>query len=1010
MSYGTIKVDTITFTDNSVDKSVSLSGLIQNPTFTGNITVTGTISGDVIRGGTTVSGATVTGTTANFVSGVFTTQISGATVTGTTASFTSGVFTNISGTTATITSGIIASGTAAAPSLAILADLDTGLFSPGANQLAVATNGVGRLFVDSTGKVGIGSPSSLNSFEINTAGTPLSVNSTNGGQNKIILRTNGAAEGYFGTTSTALLTASDGSGSERLRITSAGLVGIGTSSPNVTLDIESSSGTAVKIRLASNTSNRALCFSNVAETIGWTVGNGIIAPARQFVVYDNEAGAARLLIDSSGRVGIGTTNSVGKLTVATSSTDPSAALSSWSDGYLVIAPGGTTTSGGVGLSFNTSSNVGGISCATPGSAWRDLIYKASAHRFELGGIEAARIDSSGRLLVGTSSSITNLYRSFNGAAPPVQIETATDNYNAGVSALNYSASGFPPMATLGMSRSSTKGTNTVVVNGDELGYLQFVGADGTNFRTAAWIRGEVDGTPGNDDMPGRLVFSTTADGASTPTERLRITSAGLVGIGTSTPGSKLTIDANVAGYNVPLDVRNSGSSHPYLGVAQTFSVNTGSVVEPVGRILATSSSWTYGTFGSNKFTIEGMKPGGIDIRSNIDAPITFSTGGTQDFSVERLRIDSSGRLLVGTSSASAMDSSSQFGSATPRQTIFENTATGGAAFVNVQGEMNGSAATRIAGINFALSTQTTITESAKSASLYVTATDAFANTPSLFIAVGNDNAISIPTSGIANFIKGLTIPTGKAIGGAGIINMSGSSGHELNNIASSLCLTTDSAADGSIIVFDRSGVGQGSISVTTGTVSYNQFLGSHWAALTDWSRPNIKLGTILETINELTDWKYVAIEVEGKQKKICYNGTAAPDDMVSVEYEGKTYEGIVELEDNSKFNKAVKVKVNDTAASKAVYGVFVGWNTDGNFDGGIWNDMYVGAVGNYVIRMAAGQEPEIGDLVEADGTGCAVVQADDIIRTKTVAKITSTIPQVAYDDGSFIVTCVLYCG
>jgi hypothetical protein len=161
MSYGTIKVDTITFTDNSVDKSVSLSGLIQNPTFTGNITVTGTISGDVIRGGTTVSGATVTGTTANFVSGVFTTQISGATVTGTTASFTSGVFTNISGTTTTITSGIIASGTAAAPSLAILADLDTGLFSPGANELAVATNGTGRLFINSSGQVGVSQQSRL---------------------------------------------------------------------------------------------------------------------------------------------------------------------------------------------------------------------------------------------------------------------------------------------------------------------------------------------------------------------------------------------------------------------------------------------------------------------------------------------------------------------------------------------------------------------------------------------------------------------------------------------------------------------------------------------------------------------------------------------------------------------------------------------------------------------------------------------------------------------------------
>ena len=84
MPYGILKVDTITFTDNSVDKSVSLSGLIQNPTFTGNVTATGTISGDIIRGGTTISGVTVTGTTANFASGVFSTQVSGATVVATT--------------------------------------------------------------------------------------------------------------------------------------------------------------------------------------------------------------------------------------------------------------------------------------------------------------------------------------------------------------------------------------------------------------------------------------------------------------------------------------------------------------------------------------------------------------------------------------------------------------------------------------------------------------------------------------------------------------------------------------------------------------------------------------------------------------------------------------------------------------------------------------------------------------------------------------------------------------
>jgi hypothetical protein len=216
--------------------------------------------------------------------------------------------------------------------------------------------------------------------------------------------------------------------------------------------------------------------------------------------------------------------------------------------------------------------------------------------------------------------------------------------------------------------------------------------------------------------------------------------------------------------------------------------------------------------------------------------------------------------------------------------------------------------------------------------------------------------------------------------------------------------------DGTIVDIRQDGTSEGTISVSGNTVSYNQFLGAHWAALADWSRPEIKIGTILESINELTDWKYAVIEVEGEQKRICYNGTDAAGSSVIVEYEGGEYEGIVELETNPEFNKAVKVKVNDIAASKAIYGVFVGWNNDSNGDGGVWNDMYVGAVGNYVIRMAEGQEPEIGDLVEADGTGCAVVQDDDIIRTKTVAKITSTIPQVTYDDGSFLVTCVLYCG
>lgn len=77
MSYGTVKVDNITFTVAGVDQTVTVSGLARNPTISGNLTVTGTISG-----------VTVTGTNAQFtnitgISGVFTTSVSGATVTGT---------------------------------------------------------------------------------------------------------------------------------------------------------------------------------------------------------------------------------------------------------------------------------------------------------------------------------------------------------------------------------------------------------------------------------------------------------------------------------------------------------------------------------------------------------------------------------------------------------------------------------------------------------------------------------------------------------------------------------------------------------------------------------------------------------------------------------------------------------------------------------------------------------------------------------------------------------------
>ncbi len=81
----------------------------------------------------------------------------------------------------------------------------------------------------------------------------------------------------------------------------------------------------------------------------------------------------------------------------------------------------------------------------------------------------------------------------------------------------------------------------IVQNGDELGYMTFNGYDGAAYQRAALILAIADGTPGANDMPGRLSFYTTPDGSATSLERMRINNAGYIGIGTTSPRSRLEV-------------------------------------------------------------------------------------------------------------------------------------------------------------------------------------------------------------------------------------------------------------------------------------------------------------------------------------------------------------------------------------------------------------------------------------------------------------------------------------
>jgi hypothetical protein len=133
--------------------------------------------------------------------------------------------------------------------------------------------------------------------------------------------------------------------------------------------------------------------------------------------------------------------------------------------------------------------------------------------------ERARIDSSGRFLVGTSTARTNI----DGYAPTFQVE-GNNTSEAYISCIK---NGNASRLFLGRSNGNSVGSNTAIPAADyDLGFIHFVGNNGTNFKVAASITAYSSQAYTGSVNGGYLTFSTTANGASSPTERLRITQGG----------------------------------------------------------------------------------------------------------------------------------------------------------------------------------------------------------------------------------------------------------------------------------------------------------------------------------------------------------------------------------------------------------------------------------------------------------------------------------------------------
>ena len=175
-------------------------------------------------------------------------------------------------------------------------------------------------------------------------------------------------------------------------------------------------------------------------------------------------------------------------------------------------------------------------------------------RFYTAGTERFRIASDGRsFFVGSNSGGFSSNVLPNGNTVNINTKVSTD----GLGVTRYSGSYAAYAINIGRSKSDTIGANSIVADGDDLGYITWYGADGTDFNRAASISAQVDGSPSDgDDMPGRLIFSTTADGSGTPTERLRIAADGRVGVGAAPEAKFMVTDIS----NPDIAMKYTGTS------------------------------------------------------------------------------------------------------------------------------------------------------------------------------------------------------------------------------------------------------------------------------------------------------------------------------------------------------------------------------------------------------------------------------------------------------------------
>tara|TARA_B100000989_G_scaffold3073_1_gene2126 strand:- start:394 stop:3288 length:2895 start_codon:yes stop_codon:yes gene_type:complete len=345
-------------------------------------------------------------------------------------------------------------------------------------------------------------------------------------------------------------------GSDVVHVTSTGL-GVGTTSIGARLHVD----TAV-----AGYAGKFVNDNTATDANGLLIQAGSASTEYALNVANTAGSTNFLVVKGDGKVGVG---------------------KNLPDGNLDI-----TGSGNTDVYINTGNNSGDNSRIFFGDTadidvgFVSYDHGTNAMLFGVNAVEALRIDTSQRLLVG-SSSVTAVPVATTARNPQAEIVGSLSGSNHhGSLSLRCTNDG----AVLYLSSALTSGNRTA-------GSLCFLLNDGTDYHAGAKIECQNDATTGNNDTPGRLVFSTTDGGASSPTERARISRGGTFLVG-STSG---TISQSAFGFRVDQDGFTTLSKNAASGTSVTEFFGASGKFQTMGDGDAENSSGRFSSISDERY-------------------------------------------------------------------------------------------------------------------------------------------------------------------------------------------------------------------------------------------------------------------------------------------------------------------------------------------------------------------------------------------------------------------------